>query len=142
MEVPGNWRSVRGGKQTELRSSDGRATLLISVKDYPEELPPPQFAEEHRAALIDKYGFDAVFFNLLGFEGVFLDANQWFRLTWRVQENMDSCVLNVTDLISRSRNFPSWDNGYILSFRVCDEHLQAHLRERKQILDSFRESAP
>ena len=142
MEVPGNWRSVRGGKQTELRSSDGRATLSITVKDYPEKLPPPQFAEEHRAALIDKYGFDAVFFNLLGFEGVFLDANQWFRLTWRVQENMDSCVLNVTDLISRSRNFPSWDNGYILSFRVCDEHLQAHLRERKQILDSFRESAP
>ena len=139
MDVPSNWSHARGGTQTELRSSDGRATLLITVKDYPEELPPQQFAEEHRAALIAKYGFDAVFFNILGFEGVPLDGNQWFRLTWRLQENLDSCVLNVTDMISRSRNFPSWDTGYIVSFRVCDEHLQERLRERRQILNSFRE---
>lgn len=140
--APRNWRSARGGKQAELRSSDGRATLTIGVKDYPEKLPPQQFAEEHRASLIAKYAYDANFFNILDFRGVFLDGNQWFRLSWRLQQKSDSCVLDITDLVSRSRNFPGWDNGYIVSFRVCDEHLPAHLKDRKRILDSFRELAP
>ena len=133
----GEW--VRGG---QLSSPNGLATLTVTVKDYPEELPPQQFAEEHRASLIDQYGFDAVFFNILGFQGVPLDGHQWFRLTWRVQHSLDSCVLNVTDMIARSRNFPSWDHGYIVSFRVCDDHLQSHLRERKRILESIRELSP
>ena len=142
VEIPRNWRSARGGKQAELRSSDGRATLTISVKDYPEKLPPQQFAEEHRASLIAKYAYASNFFNILDFRGVFLDGNQWFRLSWRLQQKSDSCVLDITDLVSRSRNFPGWDQGYVLSFRVCDEHLPAHLKDRKRILDSFRELAP
>ena len=138
VEVPANWRGSGG----QLSSPNGLATLTVTVKDYPEELPPQQFAEEHRASLIDQYGFDAVFFNILGFQGVPLDGHQWFRLTWRVQHSLDSCVLNVTDMIARSRNFPSWDHGYIVSFRVCDDHLQSHLRERKRILESIRELSP
>ena len=139
VDVPGNWILARGGTQAELRSSDGRATLLITVKDYPEKLPPQQFAEEHRASLFARYTFDAENFNVFPLVGVQLDAHQWFRLGWRLQQKPDSCVLDITDMVSRSRNFPSWDHGYILSFRVCDEHLQARLSERKRILDSFRE---
>ena len=71
-----------------------------------------------------------------------MDGHQRFRLAWRLQQKPDSCVLDISDLVSRSRNFPSWDNGDILSFRVCDEHLSAYPQDRKQVPGSFRALNP
>ena len=133
---------MRGGRVTEIRSPDGQAVLKITVKSYSDGITPVRLAEEYRASLIAKHAHSAEYFNINVFEGFQKDAHQRFRLAWRLQEDPNSCVLDIVDIIFQSRYFYVKRNDYLVSVSICDEHLGAYFRDRQKILDSFEELKP
>ena len=142
INIPLQWTTVRGGRVTEIRSPDGQAVLKITAKSYSDGITPVRLAEEYRASLIAKHAHSAEYFNINVFEGFQKGTHQRFRLAWRLQEDPNSCVLDIVDIIFQSSYFYVKRNDYLVSVSICDEHLDAYFRDRQKILDSFEELKP
>lgn len=140
MAVPSGWTVEKSGRQTELRSRDGRMVAQVFVEGYSEELSPSRFAEEHIASVIKKYSTSYEFFDLSATESRPRGGQYRFIFPWRWQRGKDSCVMDMEDMIFRSRHFPKRPYGYIVRIGICDERLMSFLKVRQQIFDSFTES--
>ena len=135
---------MQTGRETTFRSRDGQAVLRIHVREFPPDLAEDRFAREHRASVIAKNAYSVEqsggYFDINVGEGFHKD-NAWrFRLAWRLQADANSCVMDIVDIIFRSRYFPARPYGYVMGVSICDEHLDAYRKVRERILVSFEEN--
>ena len=126
----------------EIRSPDGAVVVQIFAKVYPEELSPFRFAEEQLDSLIKKYDGASEYFNISSMEERPKDGNARLRIPWRWQHDTESCVMDMVDMVFRSRHFPTRPYGYIVRVGICSDHLREFLQVRERIFDSFAESKP
>ena len=126
----------------KIQSPDGGVLVQVFVKGYPDELSPFRFAEEHRASLIKKYAYASEYFDIFPMEEHPKDGHARLLIPWRLQQGKDSCVMDMEDMVFRSRHFPTRPYGYILRVGICNDHLREFLQVRKWIFDSFAESEP
>ena len=132
----------RSGKVTEIQARDGQVVVQIFVKGYPDELSPFRFAEEHQASLIKKYDYASEYFDIFPMEERPKDGHARLRIPWRLQQDKDSCVMDMMDVVFRSRHFPTRPYGYIVRVGICNDHLREFLQVRERIFDNFAESEP
>ena len=140
--VPAGWTVNRSGKETEIQARDGQVVVQIFVKGYPDELSPFRFAEEHQASLIKKYAYASEYFDIFPMEERPKHGHAQLRIPWRLQQDKGSCVMDMMDVVFRSRHFPTRPYGYILRVGICNDHLREFLQVRERIFDSFAESEP
>ena len=126
----------------KIQSPDGGVLVQVFVKGYPDELSPFRFAEEHRASLIKKYDYASEYFDIFPMEEHPKDGHAQLRIPWRLQQDKDSCVMDMVDVVFRSRHFPTRPYGYIVRVGICNDQLREFLQVRKWIFDSFAESEP
>ena len=133
---------MRTGREASFRSRDGEASLTISVPEFPPDLSESEFAQEHKARVIAENFPSAPYFEIIKGEGFHKD-NAWrYRLAWRLRQDANSCVMDIVDIVLRSRDFPTRPYGYVIRVTICDEHLDAYFKVRESILDSFQEYKP
>ena len=142
ISVPSGWTVNRSGKEAEIQARDGQVVVQIFVKGYPDELSPFRFAEEHQASLIKKYAYTSEYFDIFPMEERPKDGLARLRIPWRLQQDKDSCVMDMMDVVFRSRHFPTRPYGYIVRVGICNDHLREFLQVRERIFDSFAESEP
>ena len=133
----------RSGKEMEIRSRDGQAAVQVFVKEYPDKrLPQPRFAEEHWGSVIARNAHSSEHFDINLIESFQKGGHGRFRFAWRWQPDVDSCVMDIVDIIFRSFHFPARRYGYVVRVSICSERLDAYFKVREQIFDSFVESRP
>ena len=140
--APAGWTVGQSGKETEIRSRDGQVVVRVIVKGYPDELSPFRFAEEHQASIIKKYAYASEYFDIFSTEERPKDGQARLLIPWRWQHDEDSCVMDMVDMVFRSRHFPTRAYGYIVRVGICNDHLRDFLQVRERIFDSFAESEP
>ena len=138
--APKGWTANRSGNGMNVQSRDGKVVVQIFVKVVSDKLNQFRFAEEHIASVIKKYSTSSEFFDLSAPESYERGGQSRVLFPWRWQQDKDSCVMDMEDLIFRSRHFPHRPHGYIVRVGICDERLRSYLKVRKQIFDSFAES--
>ena len=138
--APEGWTANRSGNEMKIQSRDGKIMIQIIVKGFSDKLNQFRFAEEHIASVIKKYSMSSDFFDLSAPESYQKDGHARVLFPWRLQHDKDSCVMDMEDVVFRSRHFPHRPYGYIVRVGICDEHLRSFLKVRKQIFDSFAES--
>ena len=143
VSVPAAWIVERSGKETEIRSRDGQVVIEVSVKEYPDKrLPQSRFAEEQLGAVIARRAHSSEYFDINLMEQFKKSGHDRFRFAWRWQPDVDSCVMDIVDIIFRSFHFPARLYGYVVRVSICSERLDAYFKVREQIFDSFQESRP
>ena len=143
INVPAGWRVERSNKETEIRSRDGRVVVYIFVKDYSDKrLAHARFAEEQWGAVIARHAHSSEYFDINLIEPFAKGGHGRFRFAWRWQQDAGSCVMDIVDIIFRSRHFPARLYGYVVRVSICSERLDAYFKVREQIFDSFQESRP
>ncbi len=138
--APEGWTAKQSNREMKVQSPDGGVLVQVFVEGYSEELSPSRFAEEHIASVIKKYSTSYEFFDLSATENRPRGGQFRVLFPWRWQQDKDSCVMDMEDMIFRSRHFPKRPYGYIVRIGICDERLMSFLNIRKQIFDSFVES--
>ena len=126
----------------KMQSRDGKVAVQIFAKGYPGELSPFRFAEEHQASIIKKYAYSSEYFDIFSMEERPKDGQARLLIPWRWQHDTKSCVMDMVDVVFRSRHFPTRPYGYIVRVGICNDHLRTFLRVRERIFDSFAESEP
>ena len=143
VSVPAGWRVKRSGKETEIRSRDGQAVVEVFVKEHPnKKLPQTRFPEEHRGAVIARRHHSSEYFDIYLMKPFQKGGHSRFRFAWRWQPDVDSCVMDIVDIIFRSFHFPARLYGYVVRVSICSESLDAYFKVRERIFDSFQESRP
>ena len=142
ISVPSGWTVNRSGKEAEIQARDGQVVVQIFVKGYPDELSPFRFAEEHQASIIKKYAYASEYFDIFPMEERPKHGHARLRIPWRLQQDKDSCVMDMVDMVFRSRHFPTRPYGYVVRVGICNDHLREFLQVRERIFDSFAESEP
>ena len=140
--APQGWTVKRASNEMEIQSPDGGVVVQIFAKGYPEELSPFRFAEEHLDSLIKKYAYTSEYFNISSMEEHPKAGNARLLIPWRWQHDADSCVMDMMDMVFRSRHFPTRPYGYIVRVGICNDHLREFLQLRERIFNSFAESKP
>ena len=140
--APQGWKVKRSSNEMEIRSPDGEVVVQILAKGYPDELSPFRFAEEYHVSLIKKYAYASEYFDISSMEERPKDGHARLRIPWRWQHDADSCVMDMVDMVFRSRHFPTRPYGYIVRVGICNDHLREFLQVRERIFDSFAESKP
>ena len=141
ISVPAGWTVNRSGKETEIQARDGQVVVQIFVKGFSDKLNQFRFAQEHIASVIKKYSTSSEFFDLSTTESYEKGGQARVRFPWRLQRDKDSCVMDMEDVISRSRHFPHRPYGYIVRVGICNDHLREFLQVRERFFfDSFTES--
>ena len=143
VSVPAGWKVERSGKETEIRSRDGQAAVQVFVKEYPDKkLAQVRFAEEQWGAVMARHAHSSEYFDINLIEPFQKGGHGRFRFAWRWQPDVDSCVMDIVDIIFRSFHFPARLYGYVVRVSICSESLDAYFKVRERIFDSFQESRP
>ena len=113
------------------------------VKEYPDKkLAQVRFAEEQWGAVMARHAHSSEYFDIDLIEPFQKGGHGRFRFAWRWQPDVDSCVMDIVDIIFRSFHFPARLYGYVVRVSICSERLDAYFKVRERIFDSFQESRP
>ena len=141
--VPQGWSTVQQGKETVFQSADGTSQIRVSVREFPKETDGREFAGSVRQEAIDIHAHKDEHFDIHGWEEDFTKEGQWRqKFVWSNRETEGSCIKTRTDMIFRSRHFPSRLKAYILTLSACAERFSQHLADWENSLESFTEVIP
>ena len=141
--IPPSWRTVQQGSETVFQSPDETGQIRVSVREFSKEMDERQFAKQIRQKAIDTHAHKDDHFDIYAWEEQFNKGAQWQqKFTWTLWSAEDSCVQTRTDVIFRSRHFPSRPKAYILTLSACSERFTQHVADWENSLESFTEVIP
>ena len=141
--LPTGWTLIQKGKEATFQSPDGTGKIRISVREFSKEMDERSFARNVRQEAIDTHAHKDDHFDIYAWEEQFTKEAQWQqKFTWTLWSAEDSCVQTRTDVIFRSRHFPSRTKAYILTLSACSERFSQHLTDWENSLESFTEVIP
>ena len=106
--LPKGWTLILKGKEATFRSPDRTGQIRVSVREFSKEMDERGFAQNIRQEAIDTHAHTDEHFNIYEWEEQFTKEAQWQqKFTWTLWSAEDSCVQTRTDVIFRSRHFPS-----------------------------------
>ena len=141
--LPNEWTLIQKAKEATFRSPDRTGKIRISVREFSKEMDERGFARNVRQEAIDTHAHTDEHFNIYEWEEQFTKEAQWQqKFTWTLWSTEDSCVQTNTDVIFRSRHFPSRPKAYILTLSACSERFTQHIADWENSLESFTEIIP
>ena len=143
INVPQGWRTAQQGKETVFQSADKTGEIRISVRELTKTSDEREFAGSIRQEVINTHAYSDEQFDIHEWEEKFTNDGQWRqKFVWSLHETDDSCISTRTDIIFRSRHFPSRLKGYVLTLSACTESLSQHTTDWENSLESFAEVIP
>ena len=113
------------------------------MRAFSKEMDEREFARNVRQEAIDTLAHTDEPFNIYEWEEQFTKEAQWQqKFTWTLWSAEDSCIQTRTDVIFRSRHFPSRPKAYILTLSACSERFGQHVADWENSLESFTEVIP
>ena len=141
--LPKGWTWIPKAKEATFQSPDGTGQIKVSVKGFSREMDERRFAQSIRQEAIDTHASTDDHFNIYHWEEQFTKEFHWHqKFTWTLWSTEDSCVQTRTDVIFRSRHFPSRTKAYILTLSACSERFTQHISDWENSLESFTEVIP
>ena len=141
--LPKGWTLIQKGKEATFQSPDRTGQIRVSVREFSKEMDERGFAKDIRQEAIDTHAHTDEHFNIYEWEEQFTKEAQWQqKFTWTLWSAEDSCVQTRTDVIFRSRHFPSRPKAYILTLSACSERFTQHIADWENSLESFTEVIP
>ena len=141
--LPKGWTLIQKGKEATFRSPDRTGKIRISVREFSKEMDERGFARNVRQEAIDTHAHKDDHFDIYAWEEQFTKEAQWQqKFTWTLWSAEDSCVQTRTDVIFRSRYFPSRPKAYVLTLSACSERFTQHIANWENSLESFTEVIP
>ena len=111
--------------------------LHILSRDLEEDYTLQQFAESVRDNLRGDWWSSASLFQITRFEKERGDGQEFYSLTYRVQEAPRYCALDVEERLVLASSLPGGNRGFRVRGFSCREDASHFRRSRSEILNSF-----
>ena len=79
-------------------------------------------------------------FEITSFQEKRIDGEDFYAITYRVQESPEYCVVDVAELVTVANALPGPQRGFRIRIWMCEDQAPNYGSERAQILESFRVS--
>ena len=130
-----NWSQDWGGSYS--RSSPWSVIRITSL-ELGNGGTLEQYASSVRDGLEREWWPSRSLFQITSFQETRIAEQDFYSITYRVQESPGHCVVDVSELVTVSDALPGSQHGIRVRMWMCESDVRGYGPERTQILHSFR----
>jgi hypothetical protein len=97
-----------------------------------------QYATSIRDGLERDWWPSRSLFEITAFQETRPDGQNFYSVTYRVQESPEYCIVDVAELVAVSNSLAGNPQGFRVRIWMCERNARDYSQDRTQILDSFR----
>ena len=128
-----------------VKESEGRynhaasgSKLRITSFELGSSVTLEQYATLIRDGLQAEWWENPSLFEITSFHEEQINGQDFYSITYRVQESPEYCVVDVSELVTVSNALPGSQHGYRVRTWMCEDFAADYDQDRQQILYSFR----
>ena len=126
-EVEGQYNHAASGSNLRIMSFELGSSVTLE-----------QYATWIRDGLQAEWWENLSLFEITSFHEKQINGQDFYSITYRVQESSEYCVVDVSELVTVSNTLPGSQHGYRVRTWMCESRAADFDQDRQQTLHSFR----